>query len=106
MIVLKNSTKFLVCCKMMLLQWQTNLRGKIICGLFEKTYRLGFWLKWRKGIRSEVQENMKINPTKYIFMPGFKLYPLFPPVDLVSCPLQKYQAVVFSQASHRLQDIC
>lgn len=72
---------------MMSLQWQTNLRGKIICGLLERMYRLGFWLKCRKGIGNQVQENVKISPTKCIFMPVFKTCPLFPSADLVSWAL-------------------
>ena len=52
---------------MVSLQWQTNSRGKIICGLFEKTYGLGFWLKCRKGTGNEVQDNVKISPYKICF---------------------------------------
>lgn len=54
-------------CTIVSLQRQTNLRGKIICGLFEKTHGLGFWLKRRKETGNEVQDNVKISPYKICF---------------------------------------
>lgn len=93
-------------CKIVSLQWQTDSRGKMICGLFEKTHGLGFWLKCRKGIGNKVQDNMKISPYKICFYAQLQGTPTVSSADLDSRPLQKYQVVVFTQASHRLQDIC